>query len=61
MSFKEKPSSRQALGRGLESLFSSTHSPKRNTIFSLSIEQIVPNPRQPRRIFDKEFLRELTD
>ena len=61
MSFKEKPSSRQALGRGLDSLFSSTPTSKRSVVLSLSIERIIPNPRQPRRIFDKDFLKELAD
>ena len=61
MSFKDKPSSRQALGRGLDSLFSSTSAPRRSAILSLSIEQIVPNPQQPRRVFDKDFLSELAD
>ena len=61
MSFKEKPSSRQALGRGLDSLFSSTPTSKGSTVLSLSIEQIIPNPRQPRRIFDKDFLSELAN
>lgn len=60
MSFKERPSSRQALGRGLDSLFSSAPSSnKRSSVFSLSIERIVPNPQQPRRVFDKDFLKGL--
>lgn len=61
MSFKEKLSSRQALGRGLDSLFSPAPTSKRSAVLSLSIERIMPNPRQPRRTFDKDFLRELAN
>ena len=32
-----------------------------NRIYQIPIENIVPNPRQPRRHFDERSLRELAD
>ena len=49
---------RQALGRGLENLFP-TSEIQHKTL--LSIDKIHPNPRQPRRVFDKILLKELAD
>ncbi len=49
---------RQALGRGLENLFPASEI-KHKTL--LGIEKIKPNPRQPRRVFDKALLRELAN
>ena len=69
MSFKNPSipaSRRQVLGRGLDSLFSPSleqgqKKEQKNflPIFRLGIEQIQPNPHQPRKVFDKEFLKEL--
>ena len=68
MSLKDLPSSarRQVLGRGLDSLFSPasghrSQNKKSPVVSSLGIEQIHPNPRQPRKIFDKQLLKELAD
>ncbi len=59
--------SRPVLGRGLDSLFSSpsafssTNGRFQREVFCLGIEQIQANPNQPRRVFDKEFLKDLAD
>ena len=70
MSFK-KPASvsskkRPVLGRGLESLFSSEmeraskRSPSVKHPLLLGIEQLQVNSQQPRKVFDKESLKSLT-
>lgn len=67
MSFKNpsiSASRRQVLGRGLDSLFSSSHSQKdqkKSPVLTLGIEQVHPNPLQPRKVFDKDFLEELAE
>lgn len=55
------PAKRQALGRGLDALFSSSgERPQREDgIRSVSIDQIIPNPHQPRTVMDREKLSEL--
>lgn len=50
--------SKKALGRGLSALFNPT-SPLENDLLELGIEQIEPNPSQPRRVFNEEKLEEL--
>lgn len=52
---------RNALGRGLDSLISMDDTPARGSsaINEISLEQISPNPDQPRTSFDEEALREL--
>jgi ParB family transcriptional regulator, chromosome partitioning protein len=53
-------SKRQALGRGLDALFPTGDRPPRNDLVrQVSIDQIVPNPRQPRSKIDRERLEEL--
>jgi len=61
-------SGRRGLGRGLESLIPSTPAEARATglqqiegvrYAELPIEQIVPNPRQPRQVFDEDDMAEL--
>lgn len=57
-------SRRRVLGRGLDSLFSPAskqNQGSQKSALMLGIEQIQPNPHQPRRIFDKEFLRDLAN
>lgn len=70
MSFKNSPTSasrRKVLGRGLDSLFSpvseqgNQKDQKKPPVLILGIEQIHPNPHQPRRVFDKEFLKDLAN
>ena len=51
---------RQALGRGLEALFTGSERPLRDTgVLSVAIEQIIPNPRQPRTTMNAEQLADL--
>lgn len=52
---------RTALGRGLDSLISMDDVPARGSsaINNISLENIHPNPDQPRRTFDNEALEEL--
>lgn len=55
------PAKRQALGRGLDALFSSSgeRAPREDGVRSVPIDQILPNPRQPRSMMDREKLDEL--
>lgn len=55
------PTKRQALGRGLDVLFSPSGErvPREDGILTVSIEQIIPNPRQPRTVMDEAQLAEL--
>ena len=50
-----------ALGRGLDALISteSVRTGGSSTINEIAIDQIEPNPNQPRREFDEEALAEL--
>ena len=53
---------KKGLGRGLDALFDSEEDIKRSagdTVYSISILDIDPNPDQPRKKFDKEALGEL--
>ncbi|MDE5838852.1 MAG: ParB/RepB/Spo0J family partition protein, partial [Paramuribaculum sp.] len=52
---------RPALGRGLDSLISMDDVPARGSsaINDIAIEQIFPNPDQPRTTFDQDALEEL--
>lgn len=51
----------RALGRGLDSLISMDDTPARGSsaINEISLDQISPNPEQPRTTFDEEALEEL--
>lgn len=54
------PAKRQALGRGLDALIPGGDRPPRgDTVRHVPIDQIVPNPRQPRTILDPDKLAEL--
>jgi ParB family chromosome partitioning protein len=55
------PSKRQALGRGLEALFATTgdRPTPDGSVRSVPIDEIIPNPRQPRTTMDREQLAEL--
>lgn len=57
------PAKRQALGRGLDALFSSSGDrPVRGEgVLQLPIDRIIPNPHQPRSSFDQVKLEELAD
>lgn len=52
-----------ALGRGLDALISteSVRTQGSSTINEIALDQIEPNPNQPRREFDEEGLQELAD
>ena len=50
--------SKKALGRGLSALFNPA-SPLENDLLELGIDQIEPNPEQPRRAFNDATLEEL--
>jgi ParB family chromosome partitioning protein len=50
---------RRGLGRGLGALLSSTPS-QAETLLEVPIDEIEPNPRQPRKVFDGAGLEELT-
>jgi len=54
---------RKALGRGLDALIptvaTATIEPQSNGAVELAIEDISPNPHQPRTVFDDEAIREL--
>lgn len=49
------------LGRGLESLIPTGETPRESGLSQVSVEDISPNPRQPRSRFDQVELQELTD
>jgi ParB family chromosome partitioning protein len=49
------------LGRGLEALIPGGERSSEAGLVTLRIEQIVPNPHQPRERFDSEELRELAE
>ena len=65
----EKKPDRRGLGRGLSALMSDVNLdssrpialPQRQGETLLPIEQIAPNPNQPRRNFEPEALRDLAD
>ena len=64
---------KRALGRGLEQLFNTENldidnfeqkiyeDTKRESIVDIDIEELRPNPYQPRHVFDEEALNELAD
>jgi ParB family chromosome partitioning protein len=54
-------SKKRALGRGLESLIPSGDllGPDAGTVLQVPVDEIAPNPRQPRQYLDPEALREL--
>lgn len=52
---------REALGRGLRALLEGTEAANETELMQLSVEQIQPNPYQPRQHFDLERLQELAN
>jgi ParB family transcriptional regulator, chromosome partitioning protein len=50
---------RAGLGRGLDALIPGDDRPAASGVLWISVEQIIPNPRQPRNYIDKEELNEL--
>ena len=53
-------SSRQALGKGLEALLGSVDNAT-GTLRSIPLDEVVPNPYQPRVVFDDAELKELAE
>jgi ParB family chromosome partitioning protein len=55
------PTKRPALGRGLEALFSTSgeRQAREDSVRSVPVDEIMPNPRQPRMAMDREQLAEL--
>lgn len=51
----------RGLGRGLDALFASTTNYDQEMVSEVSISDIVPRKEQPRKKFDQESLRELSD
>ena len=50
---------KSGLGRGLDALFSSSLTESEDAVKMVSITSIVPNPKQPRTVFNEEELNEL--
>jgi ParB family transcriptional regulator, chromosome partitioning protein len=52
---------RPALGRGLSALIpdAAGDAPARDTPFEIDLDRIIPNPQQPRSVFDEASLEEL--
>ncbi|WP_019538700.1 ParB/RepB/Spo0J family partition protein [Proteiniphilum acetatigenes] len=53
---------KNALGRGLDALitFNDGETQGSSSISEVELDKIIPNPDQPRRVFDEEALRELS-
>ena len=54
-------SRRRGLGKGLDALIPSGETPSADEIVHLSVEEIDRNPRQPRRHFDSDDLKDLAE
>jgi ParB family chromosome partitioning protein len=50
----------KGLGKGLDAFFSNVDASKEETIQEISLKELRPNPYQPRKVFDKEAIEELT-
>src|ERR1051325_3139038 len=50
---------KRGLGRGLGALLSSTPA-EGDTLLEVDIDQVEPNPNQPRKVFDSNALNELS-
>lgn len=50
----------KGLGKGLDAFFSNVEAGKEETIQEINITECRPNPYQPRKIFDKEAIEELS-
>lgn len=51
----------KGLGKGLNALFPSIEASKEETVQEISINDIRPNPYQPRKFFEKDAILELKD
>lgn len=52
---------KQGLGRGLDNIFEENSTEEKSGVVMLRISDVEPRGDQPRKIFDKEALAELTD
>ena len=52
---------KQRLGRGIDALFSNTSVSTNSGIVDLPVGELLPNPTQPRKVFDDEKLVELSE
>ena len=52
---------KSGLGRGLDALISESEQPQPGSINEIPLARILPNPRQPRSIMDREALVELSE
>jgi len=52
---------RSGLGRGLDALFSNGLMESNDSVKTVSVSSIIPNPQQPRTTFKEEELAELAD
>ena len=57
-----------ALGRGLSELlgevevaYEKNSTKRKDNVLEIDVDKIVPNPNQPRKIFDEEKLSELSE
>lgn len=50
----------KGLGKGLDAFFSNVDAKNEETIQEISLKELRPNPYQPRKVFDKEAIEELT-
>ena len=51
---------KRGLGRGLDELIGTTQMTQSRVVIDVPIDQVAPNPNQPRAIFDADRLEELT-
>ncbi len=61
---KEKEPRKRGLGKGLEALFEDSpqmQAPETEEITEISLDEIRPNPYQPRKTFDNKSLKELSE
>lgn len=63
MAKNNAPKKRGGLGRGMEALFSNyEETPSENEVVEeIALDEIRPNPYQPRKIFDEDALKELSE
>jgi len=54
-------SRKSGLGRGLDALISEVDRPQPGIVNQIPLERILPNPRQPRTVMDREALVELAE
>lgn len=63
MAKNETPKKRGGLGRGMEALFSNYEETpsEHEMVEEIALDEIRPNPYQPRKVFDEDALKELSE